>query len=133
MSETEQLINKCSEAAFEVFDSLNIKEELETSEVIRQVAAAFVFGFINAYALEQELTPPHVHGIIMSVLVQKFNYSDQQSVDFAKMLIEATKKENNPTTNAIIHYGINSYYQYKANNIDALISNFYNVLSKIMG
>jgi hypothetical protein len=133
MSDKTQLITMCNKVAFEVIDLLDIKDDIKTSEIMRQVAAAFIFGFVNAYALEQELEPPHVHGIIISILAEKFRYSDQQSVDFAQMLIIATKKENNPITNAIIHHGIDSYYQYQANNIDALRSNFYNVLSKTVG
>ena len=133
MSDKTQLVTMCKKVAFEIFDLLDIKDDINTSEIARQVSAAFIFGFINAYALEQELEPPHVHGIIISILVEKFGYSDQQSVDFAQMLILATKKESNPTTNAIIHHGIDGYNQYQANNIDALRSNFNNVLSKIVG
>jgi hypothetical protein len=52
MSDKTQLITMCNKVAFEIFDLLDIKDDINTSEIIRQVAAAFVFGFINAYALE---------------------------------------------------------------------------------
>ena len=118
-------------SACDVFDSLNIAEDIQKNEANRQVAAAFVFGFINAFAFEQKLEPPHVHGVLISILMNKFGYSNKQSIDFAQILIHATSNKNDPTTNAVIHHGVESYYQYRANDIKALRHNYFNVLSKI--
>ena len=108
MEDKSQHIMMCSTFARDVFDALDIADEIETNELTRQVAATFIFGVINAYAHENKLEPPQLHAITISLLSSKFDYSGQQSIDFAQMLIEATKKENDPTRNAIIHHGINS-------------------------
>ena len=133
MQDKSMQIIKCNSSVCDVFDTLDIATTIRYNEIIRQVAAAFLFGFINAFAINWEISPPQVHGIMLSLLVNKFQYSNQQAVDFSLTLIEATKKVNAPTINAIIHHGIDSYYQYQSNDLDMLKKNFNNVITIITG
>ena len=74
----------CSRMANDLFKILEINLE-ETSEMERQVIAAFLFGMINAYALDEKINPPKVHGTMIGILINEFKYSEKQACEFAQI------------------------------------------------
>ncbi|WP_283592159.1 Imm48 family immunity protein [Clostridium butanoliproducens] len=96
----------------DLFKILEINLE-ETSEIERQIISAFAFGMINAYAIDEKIKPPKVHGTMIGVLINEFKYSEKQACEFAQTLINSTSREYHPTMYAIIHRGIQAYYDYK--------------------
>ncbi|MED1665249.1 Imm48 family immunity protein [Brevibacillus laterosporus] len=99
-----------------IFDLIAIKFE-ETTELERQVIAAFCFGAINVIVQRDDLSQPQAHALTIALLVNVFKYSENQAVSFADDLIKATRKEHHPVMNTIIHRGIDGHYQY-INNMD---------------
>mgnify|MGYP004505511423 FL=1 len=102
----------CSRMANDLFKILEINLE-ETSEMERQVIAAFLFGMINAYALDEKINPPKVHGTMIGILINEFKYSEKQACEFVQILINSSSREYHPTMYTIIHRGIKAYYDYK--------------------
>lgn len=102
----------CSRMANDLSKILEINLE-ETSEMERQVIAAFLFGMINAYALDEKINPPKVHGTMIGILINEFKYSEKQACEFAQILINSSSREYHPTMYTIIHRGIKAYYDYK--------------------
>ncbi|XOS90449.1 Imm48 family immunity protein [Brevibacillus laterosporus] len=86
------------------FDLIAIKFE-ETTELERQVIAAFCFGAINVIVQRDDLSQPQAHALTIALLVNVFKYSENQAVSFADDLIKATRKEHHPVMNTIIHRG----------------------------
>ncbi|MGG1442445.1 Imm48 family immunity protein [Brevibacillus laterosporus] len=89
----------------------------ETTELERQVIAAFCFGAINVIVQRDDLSQPQAHALTITLLINVFKYSENQAVSFADDLIKATSKEHYPVMNTIIHRGIDGHYQY-INNMD---------------
>ena len=102
----------CSRMANDLSKILEINLE-ETSEMERQVIAAFLFGMINAYALDEKINPPKVHGTMIGILINEFKYSEKQACEFVQILINSSSREYHPTMYTIIHRGIKAYYDYK--------------------
>lgn len=61
----------------------------DTSELQRQVIAAFSFGMVFAVGQAKQLSPPDVHALVFACLMDVFNYSAAQAGDFSALLIEA--------------------------------------------
>ncbi|MEK5029623.1 Imm48 family immunity protein [Paenibacillus sp. FSL M7-1046] len=114
----------------ELFELIGIRFE-DTSELERQVIAAFCFGALNAIVQRDELNQPQAHALIVALLINEFKYSEKQAVDFAEDLIHATHKEYHPVMNAIIHRGIDGHYQYEKNMLDDLRSNILEVINTV--
>lgn len=95
-----------------LFEVLGMKFE-GTSELERQVIAAFCFGALNAIIQRDELSQAQAHALTVAFLINEFKYSEKQAVDFAEDLIRATNKEHHPVMNAIIHRGIDGHYHYE--------------------
>ena len=101
-----------SRMANDLFNILEINLE-ETTEIERQIISAFAFGMINAYAIEEKIEPPKIHGTMIAVLINEFKYSEKQASEFVQTLINSTNREYHPTMYTIIHRGIQAYYDYK--------------------
>ncbi|MEK4063912.1 MULTISPECIES: Imm48 family immunity protein [unclassified Paenibacillus] len=114
----------------ELFELIGIRFE-DTSELERQVIAAFCFGALNAIVQRDELNQPQAHALIVALLINEFKYSEKQAVDFAEDLIHATNKEYHPVMNAIIHRGIDGHYQYEKNMLDNLRHNILEVINTV--
>jgi hypothetical protein len=48
---------------------------------------------------------------MIAVLVQRFQYEPAVAAQFCDFLIKCTERDYHPTMNAIIHRGIEGYYQ----------------------
>lgn len=98
--------------AGELFDVIDIPFE-QTTELQRQLLAAFAFGMTFAVGQSEQLTPPEVHALAMGCLMDVFEYADHQAAAFAEQLIEASGDRNShPTIHDVIHRGIDGHAQW---------------------
>ena len=123
-------IQQCISCGIKVFNHLEMQNNVMHSEEERQIAASFIFGVINAFAIENKMTPPQVHAVTLKILISNFFYSAEQAASFAQILIDATKQGRSPPMFYIIHKGIDGYYQYKSDELEQLKSNYDEVLRK---
>ncbi|WP_338555028.1 Imm48 family immunity protein [Paenibacillus sp. KS-LC4] len=129
----EKVSNASKELEFftgKIFVLLDVKFE-KTTELERQVIAAFCFGAINAVIHRDDLSQPQAHALIISLLINQFNYSETQAVAFAEDLIKATNKEHHPVMNSIIHRGIDGHYQYEGKDFENLKKNILEVINVV--
>lgn len=117
----------------EILALLNI-DLSDTSELERQVLACFAFGVLYATGKEKGFEPAQIHALSIVNLQDSFNYSVEQATDFSGFLIDVASNEKlHKFMNAIIHCGINGYYQLNNKNYIALAENMRNILSEVKG
>lgn len=122
--ELEQMVNQVCEL---IGTSL-----AETTELQRQVLAAFSFGAVYSITHRDQLAEPQAHALSIRMLIKPFNYSEQQAVDFADDLIRvASNEEVHPVMNTIIHRGINGHVQFAQEDYEALASNIQEILAAV--
>ena len=100
-----------------------IGEPEETTELRRQVLGTFAFGMVLASGMASGLDPAQVHGLLLGALTDSFGYDEAQAATFAESLIDAISGSDKPTSNAIIHRGIEGYAQWHGGDLDALRAN----------
>lgn len=104
----------------------------ETTELQRQVLAAFGFGAVYSITHRGRLAEPQAHALSIRMLIKPFNYSEQQAVDFADDLIRvASNEETHPVMNTIIHRGINGHIQFAQKDYEALARNIQEILAAV--
>ncbi|MBH2001487.1 MAG: hypothetical protein I8H98_04360 [Moraxellaceae bacterium] len=117
----------------EILALLNI-DLSDTSELERQVLACFAFGVLYETGKEKGFEPAQIHALSIVNLQDSFNYSVEQATDFSGFLIDVASDEKlHKLMNAIIHCGINGYYQLNNRNYIALAENMRNILSEVKG
>lgn len=77
----------------------------------KQIMGAFCFGILNGYSLKNQISAVQIQSAVIAVLVQKFHYDPAVAAQFCDFLIKCTERDYHPTMNAIIHRGIEGYYQ----------------------
>ena len=102
-----------------------------TTELQRQMLASFAFGMTFALGQTEHLTPPQVHALAITMLMDAFKYSADQAGAFASHLIESAGGNGNPTIQAIIHRGIDGYGQWKSGQTVELGENISSVLQAV--
>jgi immunity protein 48 of polymorphic toxin system len=103
-----------------------------TTELQRQVLAAFVFGMIYAAGRLAGRTQPEVHALALGCLLEVFRYSHAQSAAFCQQLVDASSSPaEHDTTNAIIHRGIDGHRQWAQGESDELRANVTGVLRDV--
>lgn len=107
----------------DVLDDVNDEDEME-----RQAFGIFVFGMMNSLAQQMQATPVQVQAETIAFLTQALGYSPQQAMDFSMLIIQATKEENNPNWNAIIHRGIEGHRQLQQGQKKELDHNFKEIM-----
>lgn len=60
----------------------------------RQLLAVFVFGRTFSLGQEKNLSPPEVHALAITCLMDVFKYADHQAIAFAEQLIAASSDRN---------------------------------------
>ena len=116
-----------AEMSAQLFVTIGIPFE-ETTEQQRQLLAAFAFGMIFAAGQLVNLTPPEVHALAISALMDVFHYSDHQATAFANELIGASADRSvHPTIHAIIHRGIDGHRQWQQSQTEALRKNIQDI------
>lgn len=104
----------------------------ETTELQRQVLAAFGFGAVYSITHRDRLAEPQAHALSIRMLIKPFNYSEQQAVDFADDLIRvASDEEVHPVMNTIIHRGINGHIQFAQEDHEALARNIQEIMMAV--
>lgn len=104
----------------------------ETTELQRQVLAAFGFGAVYSITHRDRLDEPQAHALSIRMLIKPFNYSEQQAVDFADDLIRvASNEEAHPVMNTIIHRGINGHIQFTQEDHEALARNIQEIMEAV--
>jgi len=104
----------------------------ETTELQRQVLAAFGFGAVYSITHRDRLAEPQAHALSIRMLTKPFNYSEQQAVDFADDLIRvASNEEAHPVMNTIIHRGINGHIQFTQEDHEALARNIQEIMAAV--
>lgn len=112
-----------AEMAERLFEVMDIPFE-QTSELQRQLLATFAFGLICAVGQLNRLSPPEVHALVISCLMDVFRYADHQAVAFAEDLITAASdSEYHRTKNAIMHRGIDGHRQWQKGKTEELYAN----------
>ena len=111
-----------------IFSLIDKKFE-DTTELERQVLAAFCFGMINAIIFRKELNPLQGHSIASTLLTKVFHYSEEQAEDFTQELINSTDESYHPVMFSIIRRGLNGYQQYVSNEKKQLQANVLEVLA----
>jgi hypothetical protein len=114
-----------------LFDVVGIPFE-RTTELQRQVLAAFAFGMTFAAARAAGRTQPEVHALALGSLVEVFGYSPAQSAAFCQLLIDASANPSeHDTMNALIHRGIDGHLQWAQGRSDELRANATGVLRDV--
>ena len=127
------LRHELSGMAGSLFDLLELPFE-ESTELERQVIAAFAFGMTFAQGQRRGLTAPEVHALALALLGDVFKYADRQAADFTVDLIEAASDAaRHEVMNAIIHRGIDGHMQWERNDLDGLTQNLSDVLIRVQG
>jgi hypothetical protein len=103
----------------------------KTSELQRQLLASFAFGMTFAIAQIERLTPPEVHALAITMLMDSFKYTENQSAAFAQQLIECGSGGGNSTINAVIHRGIDGHRQYQSAKREELHANLESIFSVV--
>jgi hypothetical protein len=104
----------------------------QTTELQRQLLAAFVFGMTFAIGHIKKLSPPDVHALAICFLQDVFKYSVDQSAAFAENLIQSASGRGNPTTKSVIHRGIDGHWQWEQKKFAELKANVDDVF-KVVG
>jgi hypothetical protein len=107
----------------ELFDIIGLPFE-RTSELQRQILASFAFGMIYAIGQTRRLAPAEVHALVISCLMDVFQYADHRAAAISSDLIaHASSRNPNNTHKAIIHHGIDGYQQWMLKQTDQLRAN----------
>jgi hypothetical protein len=85
-----------------------------TSEVQRQALAAFAFGMVIAVGEIERLTPPEVHALCITLLIDGFEFSPERAGAFTGAMIEAAGEGGSPAIRAILRRGIDGYLQWSS-------------------
>ena len=112
-------IKNCENMSLKLFEIMEIDFD-ESTEFDRQILAMFSFGMISAHGIEEKIKIDVVSVAAEYVLIKVFKYSKEQAGTFLKLLINSTKKGENPTYYRIIHEGIEMYYEYVENESDKM-------------
>jgi hypothetical protein len=123
--------NEYATMVHSLFEAIHL-DPAETTELDRQVVATFAFGMIFARGRLENLTPAEVRANAAWCLGHIFGYSEQQALDFAEHLIDASIDEHRqPVQNAIIHRGIDGHKQWAKGKTDQLRSNLTDILQRV--
>jgi hypothetical protein len=101
----------------------------ETTELQRQLLVSYSFGMLFVIGRLNKLTPPEVLALSVCMLLDVFKYSKDQAADFAEELIRSASGRGNPTTNAVIHRGIEGHRLWTARRMLELKNDLDNVLN----
>ena len=124
--------NKYFEATNNIVDKIIFASNLDVTkmnEQEKQIIGAFCFGALNGFSLENQISSAQIQSAMIAVLVQKLQYDPAVAAQFCNFLIKCTDKNHHPTMNAIIHRGIEGYYQ--LGDIDKLRENILEVINKV--
>ena len=107
-----------------------IKIDLK-DEMNRQTLASYIFGVLNAKAIQESISPIEVQVTMIHVGIKALDYSPEAATQMTQFVIDATDKNFHPTVYAIIHRGIEAFYLYSNEKYEQLKEDFDNIMASI--
>lgn len=105
---------------------IDLKDEMN-----RQTLASYIFGVLNAKAIQESISPIDVQVTMIHVGIKALDYSPEAATQMTQFVIDATDKNFHPTVYAIIHRGIEAFYLYSNEKYEQLKEDFYNIMVSI--
>ena len=107
-----------------------VKIDLE-DEMNRQILASYIFGVLNAKAIQESISPIEVQVTMIHVGIKALDYSPEAATQMTQFVIDATDKNFHSTVYAIIHRGIEAFYLYSNEKYEQLKEDFDNIMASI--
>ena len=107
-----------------------VKIDLE-DEMNRQILASYIFGVLNAKAIQESISPIDVQVTMIRVGIEALGYSPEAATQMTQFVIDATDKNFHSTVYAIIHRGIEAFYLYSNEKYEQLKEDFDNIMASI--
>ena len=107
-----------------------VKIDLE-DEMNRQILASYIFGVLNAKAIQESISPIDVQVTMIRVGIEALGYSPEAATQMTQFVIDAADKTFHPTVYAIIHRGIEAFYLYSNEKYEQLKEDFDNIMASI--
>ena len=105
---------------------IDLKDEMN-----RQILASYIFGVLNAKAIQESISPIDVQVTMIHVGIKALDYSPEAATQMTQFVIDATDKNFQSTVYAIIHRGIEAFYLYSNEKYEQLKEDFYNIMVSI--
>lgn len=105
---------------------IDLKDEMN-----RQILASYIFGVLNAKAIQESISPIDVQITMIRVGIEALGYSPEAATQMTQFVIDATDKNFHPTAYAIIHRGIEAFYLYSNEKYEQLKEDFDNIMASI--
>ena len=105
---------------------IDLKDEMN-----RQTLASYIFGVLNAKAIQESISPIEVQVTMIHVGIKALDYSPEAATQMTQFVIDDTDKNFHPTVYAIIHRGIEAFYLYSNEKYEQLKEDFYNIMVSI--
>ena len=97
----------------------------------RQTLASYIFGVLNAKAIQESISPIEVQVTMIHVGIKALDYSPEAATQMTQFVIDATDKNFHPTVYAIIHRGVEAFYLYSNEKYEQLKEGFDNITASI--
>lgn len=105
---------------------IDLKDEMN-----RQILASYIFGVLNAKAIQEYISPINVQITMIHIGIKALGYSPEAATQMTQFVIDATDKNFHPTVYAIIHRGIEAFYLYSNEKYEQLKEDFDNIMASI--
>lgn len=105
---------------------IDLKDEMN-----RQILASYIFGVLNAKAIQESISPIDVQVTMIRVGIEALGYSPEVATQMTQFVIDATDKNFHSTVYAIIHRGIEAFYLYSNEKYEQLKEDFDNIMASI--
>ena len=105
---------------------IDLKDEMN-----RQTLASYIFGVLNAKAIQESISPIEVQVTMIHVGIKALDYSPEAATQMTQFVIDATDKNFHPTVYAIIHRGIEAFYIYSNEKYEQQKEDFDNIMASI--
>ena len=123
-----QYINESLRIANDIIQlvKIDLKDEMN-----RQILASYIFGVLNAKAIQESISPIDVQVTMIRVGIEALGYSPEAATQMTQFVIDATDKNFHQTVYAIIHRGIEAFYLYSNEKYEQLKEDFDNIMASI--
>lgn len=105
---------------------IDLKDEMN-----RQILASYIFGVLNAKAIQESISPIDVQITMIHIGIKALGYSPEAATQMTQFVIDATDKNFHPTVYAIIHRGMEAFYLYSNEKYEQLKEDFDNIMASI--
>lgn len=105
---------------------IDLKDEMN-----RQILASYIFGVLNAKAIQESISPIDVQVTMIRVGIEALGYSPEAATQMTQFVIDATDKNFHSTVYAIIHRGIEAFYLYSNEKYEQLKEDFDSIMTSI--